>query len=146
MKTVSINERALFAFVHDVAMLAVSWVVTISLFSGAPAAANFLEPWQGIAVLLAIAIPVQATISIMFGMYQGLWRYASLPDVQRIVASVLAGSLAVGFSVWAGGWLGGLGFAHFFVQTLLLIVLMSGSRIAYRSWQEWHQVPVPACP
>jgi len=139
MKTVSFNERALLAFVHDVAMLAISWVVTILLFSGSVRAVSSSEILPGFGLLLAVAIPVQGVVSVMFGMYQGLWRYASLPDVQRIVASVLTGSLAVGLGIWAVGWLGNLGVAHFFVQTLLLIVLMSGSRIAYRSMQEWHQ-------
>ena len=139
MKTVSFNERALLAFAHDVAMLVISWVITYLLFSDSLPAIGSVGPLLGIGLLLAIAIPVQAIVSILFGMYQGLWRYASLPDVQRIIASVLAGSLAVGLTVWVGGWLGKLGFAQFFVQTLLLIVLMSGSRIAYRSWQEWRQ-------
>lgn len=139
MKTISINERALLAFVHDVAMLAISWVVTFLLFSESLRAISSGDLLPGIGLVLAVAIPVQAAVSIIFGMYQGLWRYASLPDVQRIVASVLAGSLAVGLTVWTGDWLGKLGFAQFFVQTLLLIALMSGSRIAYRSWQEWRQ-------
>ena len=139
MKTVSINERALLAFVHDVAMLVISWVITFSVFSDSRSAFSYLEPLPSLGLLLAIAIPVQTIISVVFGMYQGLWRYASLPDVQRIVASVLAGSLAVALTIWVGGWLGALGFAQFFIQTLLLIVLMSGSRIAYRSWQEWRQ-------
>ena len=139
MKTVSIDERAILAFVHDVAMLAISWVVTFLLFSASFHVLSPLDGKSGIGILLAIAIPVQACVSIVFGMYQGLWRYASLPDVQRIVASVFAGSIAVALTVATGGWLGELGFAQFFVQTLLLIVLMSGSRIAYRSWQEWRQ-------
>ncbi len=139
MRTVSFNERALLAFVHDVAMLVISWVVTILLFSESVRSISSPEVLLGIGLLLAVAIPVQASVSILFGMYQGLWRYASLPDVQRIVASVLTGSLAVGLGIWAGGWLGHLGLAQFFVQTLLLIVLMSGSRIAYRSLQEWRQ-------
>ena len=139
MKTISIDERALLAFVHDVAMLVISWVITFLLFSESLHAFNSVELLPGIGVLLAVALPVQAAVSIIFGMYQGLWRYASLPDVQRIVASVGAGSVAVGLTIWAGGWLGKLGFAQFFVQSMLLIVLMSGSRIAYRSWQEWRQ-------
>ena len=139
MKTVSFNERALLAFVHDVAMLVISWVVTVLLFSESVRAVSSPEILPSIGLLMAVAIPVQAVVSILFGMYQGLWRYASLPDVQRIVASVLVGSLAVGLGIWAVGWLGNLGLAHFFVQTLLLIVLMSGSRIAYRSLQEWRQ-------
>lgn len=138
MKTVSVNERALLAFGHDVAMLVISWVITFSLFSESLSAIS-ADPVSGIGLLLAVAIPLQTVVSIVFGMYQGLWRYASLPDVQRIVASVLAGSLTVALTIWVGGWLGNLGFAQFFVQTLLLIVLMSGSRIAYRSWQEWRQ-------
>ena len=139
MKTISIDERALLAFVHDVAMLVISWVITFLLFSESLHAFDSLEPLPGIGVLLAVALPVQAAVSIFFGMYQGLWRYASLPDVQRIVASVVAGSVAVGLTVWVGDWLGKIGFAQFFVQSMLLIVLMSGSRIAYRSWQEWRQ-------
>ena len=139
MKTVSINERALSAFGHDVVMLAISWVVTFLLFSLSLTAVSAVESLPAIFLLLAVAIPVQACVSIVFGMYKGLWRYASLPDVQRIVASVLAGTLAVGLTVWAGGWLGNLGFAQFFIQTLLLIALMAGSRIAYRSLQEWRQ-------
>ena len=139
MKTVSFNERALLAFVHDVAMLAISWVITILLFSESFRAVRSPEILPAIGLMLAVAIPVQAVVSVLFGMYQGLWRYASLPDVQRIVASVLVGSIAVGLGIWAVGWLGNFGLAYFFVQTLLLIVLMSGSRIAYRSLQEWRQ-------
>jgi FlaA1/EpsC-like NDP-sugar epimerase len=130
----SINERALLAFSHDVFMVGLAWVISYLLF--APSGALTANS-QTLLTVLAIALPVQAIVATIFGMYQGLWRYASLPDVQRIVASVVAGSLAVAATLWAGGWLVGLGFAHFFVQTLLLIVLMAGSRIAYRSWKEW---------
>jgi FlaA1/EpsC-like NDP-sugar epimerase len=130
----SINERALLAFSHDVFMVGLAWVISYLLF--APAGALTANS-QTLLTVLAVALPVQAIVATIFGMYQGLWRYASLPDVQRIVASVVAGSLAVAATLWAGGWLVGLGFAHFFVQTLLLIVLMAGSRIAYRSWKEW---------
>ena len=138
MKNFSINERAVLAFFHDAIMLMISWAVALSLFSHtttAPYSGGFLTT---LAFVLAAAIPVQATVSIIFGMYQGLWRYASLPDVQRIVASVCAGSLAVALTLWTGGWLDAVGFPEFFVQTLLLIVLMAGSRISYRSWKEWR--------
>jgi FlaA1/EpsC-like NDP-sugar epimerase len=138
MTSFTINERAVLAFTHDVLMLILSWVVTLSLFSNASLAPPQIDIATGTWVLFAVAIPVQTCVSIIFGMYQGLWRYASLPDVQRIVASVLAGSIAIAMTLWSGKWLGGLEFAHFFVQALLLIVLMAGSRIGYRSWKEWR--------
>jgi FlaA1/EpsC-like NDP-sugar epimerase len=136
MTSIAINERAILAFIHDVCMLVASWIIALGLFVAASGALVHLD-WGRVGTVLVVAVPVQALVATIFGMYQGLWRYASLPDVQRIVASVVAGSIAVSATLWAGGWLQGLTFAHFFVQTLLLIVLMAGSRITYRSWKEW---------
>ncbi|MBI3716418.1 MAG: polysaccharide biosynthesis protein, partial [Betaproteobacteria bacterium] len=138
MTSFSINERAVLAFVHDIVMLGISWLIASMLFTGVSPLAADSDYFNSLGMVLAVAIPVQASVSIIFGMYQGLWRYASLPDVQRIVASSVAGSVAVALTLWTGNWLGSLDFARFFVQTLLLIVLMSGSRIGYRSWKEWR--------
>ena len=137
MKTFAINERAVIAFFHDATMLVLSWVITFLLLKqvqiGQPDAI-----FAALTFTLAVALPVQATISTIFGMYQGLWRYASLPDVQRIVLSVLAGSSASALILWSIDGIHQLGFAHFFIQALLLITLMAGSRIFYRSWKEWR--------
>jgi FlaA1/EpsC-like NDP-sugar epimerase len=35
----------------------------------------------------------RSTVNVFFGVYQGVWRYTSLPDIQRIVFSVLAGTV-----------------------------------------------------
>jgi FlaA1/EpsC-like NDP-sugar epimerase len=136
MMSFSVNERAILAFIHDVVMLCLSWVAVLLLFGFADKSNAGSLPVSALQVLF-VAVPVQATVAAIFGMYQGLWRYASLPDVQRIVATVVAGTLAVAATLWAGDWMGALVFSHFFVQSLLLVVLMAGSRIAYRSWKEW---------
>jgi FlaA1/EpsC-like NDP-sugar epimerase len=136
MMSFSVNERAILAFIHDVVMLCLSWVAVLLLFGFADKSNAGSLPVSALQVLF-VAVPVQATVAAIFGMYQGLWRYASLPDVQRIVATVVAGTLAAAATLWAGDWMGALVFSHFFVQSLLLVVLMAGSRIAYRSWKEW---------
>ncbi len=138
MTSFSINERAVLAFAHDVVMVVISWAITVLLFTNANSTALDIAAFNNLWPLLAVAVPVQAVVSTVFGMYQGLWRYSSLPDVQRIVASVIAGSTAVALTLWVGGWSSGFTFAHFAVQALLLIVLMTGSRIGYRSWAEWR--------
>jgi FlaA1/EpsC-like NDP-sugar epimerase len=138
MTSFSINERAVLAFAHDVVMVVISWAITVLLFANATSTAFDSTAFGNLWPLLAVAVPVQAVVSTVFGMYQGLWRYSSLPDVQRIVASVIAGSTAVALTLWVGGWNSGFAFAHFAVQALLLIVLMAGSRIGYRSWAEWR--------
>ncbi|MEO8385648.1 MAG: nucleoside-diphosphate sugar epimerase/dehydratase, partial [Betaproteobacteria bacterium] len=137
MKRFAFNERAVLAFCHDAVMLVLSWTITCFLLDQYQVdQPDALIPTLGL--VLAVSIPLQATISTLFGMYQGLWRYASLPDVQRIVISVLAGSGATALTLWVAGWMHALGFAHFFIQALLLITLMAGSRISYRSWKEWR--------
>ncbi len=136
MTSFSVNERAILAFIHDVVMLCVSWVTVLLLFGIAESTSPDRLTVASMQVLF-VAVPVQALVATIFGMYQGLWRYASLPDVQRIVATVVAGTLAVAATLWAGDWMGSLVFSHFFVQSLLLMVLMAGSRITYRSWKEW---------
>lgn len=136
MNKFAFNERAVLAFCHDIAMLVLSWTITFLLLTPL---IDHPEPLIAVLSLaLAVSIPVQASISTLFGMYQGLWRYASLPDVQRIVMSVVAGSIASALFLWAAGWMQPFGFAHFFFQALLLITLMAGSRISYRSWKEWR--------
>ena len=137
MKRFAFNERAVLAFCHDAVMLVLSWTITFLLL-----AQYQLDPSDALvpalSLVLVVAIPVQAMISTLFGMYQGLWRYASLPDVHRIVLSVAAGSSATAWVLWAADWMPSVGFAHFFIQALLLITLMAGSRISYRSWKEWR--------
>ena len=137
MKTFAINERAVLAFFHDAMMLVISWAVTYLLLAQSPIDQRDAL-FAGIGITLAVALPAQTVSSTLFGMYQGLWRYASLPDVQRIVLSVVAGSSASAFTFWVAGRMQTLGFAHFFIQALLLITLMAGSRICYRSWKEWR--------
>jgi FlaA1/EpsC-like NDP-sugar epimerase len=137
MKRFAFNERAVMAFCHDALMLVLSWTITFLLLDGELAGQPQVLLATASAVL-AVALPLQAASSTLFGMYQGLWRYASLPDVQRIVASVIAGTAALAATLWAGNWLQSVSFAYFFIQALLLITLMAGSRIGYRSWQEWR--------
>jgi FlaA1/EpsC-like NDP-sugar epimerase len=135
MKRFAFNERAVMAFCHDSLMVAVSWTATLLLLSPVNAVGG-VGALDRLGLILVFALPSQALLSTALGMYQGLWRYASLPDVQRIVVSVIAGTSGVALTMWLAGKIPPPGFAQFFIQALLLVTLMSGSRIAYRTWQE----------
>jgi FlaA1/EpsC-like NDP-sugar epimerase len=126
------NWRNLVAFGHDVAAAAVAWCGGYLLrfnFEIDPPFAQAM--WQALVWLL----PLQAVFFWRVGMYRGLWRYASLPDLQRIVLAVALGGLAVVLVV------------YFFkvehvprslvlLYPMLLGGIMGGSRIAYRAWKE----------
>ena len=87
-------------------------------------------------------LPLQASIFLAFGLYRGLWRFASLVDLQRIV-----------LAAWLGAMLIPLVLVMMQLQTvvprsvlvmypIVLIFLMAGSRFAYRIWKE-HRLYSP---
>ena len=90
------NWRNAVAFLHDVAAAAAAWVLGY-LFRF-----NFelYMPYEGAMVSnLAWVVPVQAGIFLWLRMYRGLWRYASLPDLRRILTAALLGAMAVAVGV-----------------------------------------------
>ena len=47
----------------------------------------------------AWVVPINVAIFCMFSLYRGLWRYASLPDLKRIIAAVVVASITVSESL-----------------------------------------------
>jgi FlaA1/EpsC-like NDP-sugar epimerase len=129
-----LDGRAFLAVVFDALALAASWIgVAYILANGAmPVAQSDL-----LLTSLLVAVPLQVTASYLFGVYQGLWRYTSLPDVQRIVFSVLSGTVAVSVALRMLGLDGDLGAREYLLYPVFLIVIMSGARMFYRSFKEW---------
>ena len=131
-----INPRAFLALLYDLAAAASAWSLLFwARFNFNIDAADF----TGLDVVrsLAFIIPVHALVFVGMGLYQGLWRFASLADLRRIVlgAFMAAAGTAVLFAlarpdsfIWPRFVL--------VLQPFLLIVLMGGARFAYRSWRE----------
>jgi FlaA1/EpsC-like NDP-sugar epimerase len=84
-----------------------------------------------------VAVPMQIAVSFVFGVYQGVWRYTSLPDIQRIVFSVLTGTVLVSLALYSLGLDAKFTYREYLLFPLFLIALMSLSRMAFRSFKEW---------
>lgn len=131
-----VNPRAFLALIYDLAAAAAAWSLLFwARFNFNIDAANFTG--LDVARSLAYVIPVHAVVFIGLGLYQGLWRFASLADLRRIVlgAFMAAAGTAVLFAlvrpdsfIWPRFVL--------VLQPFLLIVLMGGARFAFRSWRE----------
>jgi FlaA1/EpsC-like NDP-sugar epimerase len=88
--------------------------------------------------LFLIALPIQALMFWIFGFYRGFWRFASIPDLMRIMKAVTLGSL--------GSFLIGFEFLHIamiprsviVLYPLLLALLLCGSRFIYRYIKDRH--------
>jgi FlaA1/EpsC-like NDP-sugar epimerase len=133
MKPLQVDLQVLVALVHDAVALAVSWVFAFALLR---VMATPTEAWD-LAFALALAIPLQAAVSYLFGVYRGIWRYTSLPDVQRIVFAVLSGTAAFGTLHFLTDMRGIIGYREYILYPLILIAIMAGSRMAMRSFKEW---------
>jgi FlaA1/EpsC-like NDP-sugar epimerase len=135
MKKFHFNIHALLAFVFDAGAFLASWLFSWMLLGLSPVWAMFQLP---LALTLVGGWIVQSSLNVLLGVYQGIWRYTSLPDLQRIVAGVTLASL-VAAAVYATSGATQPGWAHLVLQPILLIFLTGGARILYRSWKE-HQL------
>ena len=134
MKLLHIDIRPLATALHD----------AVALMIAALAAAMLLDPngiapetLQNLVSVFMIAVPIQLTVNVFFGVYHGVWRYTSLPDIQRIVFSTLAGTVIISGALILVGLDASLGWREYLLYPLFLIMLMSLSRMAYRSFKEW---------
>ena len=129
----SLNARTLLAFFHDVIAAGVAWfgAYWIRLNLELP------QPFFSSALLTAAwVIPLQAFIFWRFGLYKGIWRYASLPDLKRILKAVGVASLAIPMVLVLLRSNVVVPRSVFLLDPILLLMLMGGSRLAYRAWKE----------
>ena len=127
------NARTALAMLHDTVAALLAWVFAYLLRFNFELPAHFLAELQH-TVLWVVAL--QLAVFWRFGLYRGIWRYASLPDLRRIVLAVLLAAAIIPFVLWMLR-------SHLIVprsvlilNPMLLILLMGGSRLFYRMWKE----------
>jgi FlaA1/EpsC-like NDP-sugar epimerase len=126
--------RASLAFVHDVAASGVAWLAAYWLrFNLETPPADFL---RGAFDALPGVLAVHAVAFWSLGLYRGLWRYASLPDLRRIVAAVGIAALAVPALLTLAAQGTPVPRSVYLITPILLAAAMCGSRLLYRAWKE----------
>ena len=133
------NWRSWLAFAHDVIAAAVAWVCLYWLrFNLEWHEPQISDVWR----TLAWVLPLQAGIFLAFGLYRGLWRFASLPDLQRIVLAVALGAVAIPVVLVMLRLTSIVPRSVLILYPPVLILLMAGSRFTYRIWKE-HRLYSP---
>lgn len=133
------NPRTLAAFLHDLVAAALAWMLAFSLRFNFEIPAEFALSAR---YSLLWVLPLFGVLFFAFGLYRGLWRFASLSDLQHLVSAVLTGALLTTAAVFFLG-LGPIPRSVLVLHPLLLALIMGGSRFAYRSWKE-HRLYGPA--
>ncbi len=122
------------ALAHDLISIPVAWFLAYWLrFNLDTIPQDILH--HSILMLPWVMIP-QATAFWYFGLYRGVWRFASLPDLVRIVKAVVVGGL---FSILALFFLFRLQHmprAIFPLYGIFLFASLGGSRLFYRWFKD----------
>ncbi|MCK9202681.1 MAG: polysaccharide biosynthesis protein [Gallionella sp.] len=127
------NPRSLTASVHDLCAAAIAWMASYALRFNFDIPPNFVETM--LRSLLWI-IPLQAVIFHGFGLYRGIWRFASIPDLRRIAMAAGTAGLAIPALLLMLQRLSDVPRSVLILHPLLLVLIMGGSRFLYRAWKD----------
>src|SRR5471032_2849719 len=124
------------AFAFDLCAVAGIWLVAYAIrFNGAIPH----EFWHGAMTALVWVLPVYAVMFRVFGLYRGMWVFASLPDLIRISKSVVAGALVVMVGAVMAQPDPVIPRSVLIVAPLLLFLAMGGARAVYRATKEFYR-------
>jgi FlaA1/EpsC-like NDP-sugar epimerase len=125
--------RSLLAALHDAIATIIAWYFAYLLrFNFLPPSEFSGEMWR----TLIYIVPLQMMIFWRFGLYRGIWRYASIPDLRRILFAVLLGATSIPLLFWMLRLDAVIPRSVLVLYPILLLLIMGGSRLLYRLWKE----------
>jgi len=127
------NRRAFLAFLHDVVMAALSFGLAFYLRLGDDL--MHYEP-RLTAIYWIIFTSVAAGVFLVTGLYRGIWRYASLPDLFSITKAATLTVLIFLPVTFVVTRLETLPRSTLLINWLVLIALLGGPRLAYRLFKD----------
>ena len=126
-------DRTSLVFLHDVLAACFAWLGAYMLRFNLTLPDAYTRDF---AATLAWVVPLQTLIFWRFGLYRGMWRFASLPDLQRILRAVAIAALAVPGVLLLLRVDAIVPRSVLLLDPLLLLIVMGGSRFAYRAWKD----------
>jgi len=127
------HYRNLLALMHDVAAAILVWMAAYWLRFNLEIPPMYID---GMLKTMMLAVPIQAVAFWRFGLYRGIWRYASVSDLQRILLAVSLAISVVAALLFMSGLQNLVPRTVLILDPLLLVLAMGGSRFAYRAWKE----------
>ncbi len=133
--------RTLLVVLHDLAAAALAWMLGYWLRFNFDIAPFYVE---NMASTMVFVVPLQGVIAWRLGLYRGLWRFASLPDLKRIVLSCTMGACAAPLMLYLLKAMNDVPRSVLVLYPVFLMLIMGGSRFLYRSWRDGHLLTLRA--
>lgn len=125
--------RTALVFLFDLAAIIIAWLGSFLI------RLNFEWPteWEGpIARALLVLLPVQLIACRWAGLYRGMWIFASLSDLKRVLNVVIASTITLLLFAFLNRGQPALPRSILVLYPLLLLLIMGGGRAAWRMWKE----------
>lgn len=130
------NWRSIAVFGFDLVAVTLAWTGAFVLRFNGWVPSDYLTLF-GFGLLLLL--PVQALIFRASGLYRGIWVFASLPDLLRILRATAIGAVAVAIGAVLLMPHPPLPRLVWLMYPLLLLMIMGGGRAAYRVFKEYNE-------
>lgn len=132
---INISTRSALVFIFDVLASAIAWGggLLLNFDFALPAAHADKALATGIALLLVHGIACR-----LAGLYRGIWVFASLPDLKRVMKAVGASAFTLLVLTLLDRSTPPLPSSMIILYPMLLLLIMGGSRAAGRMWKEYY--------
>jgi len=130
------------ALAHDLVMIPIAWLLAYWIRYKIGEYPDLL--FERALHLLPVMLLIQGSIFFYFGLYRGIWRFASLPDLTRIVRAVVVSTAIAAVVIFFFTRLQYVPRSVFIIDAILLILLLGGTRLSYRLLKDHHLGKVTA--
>lgn len=128
-----VNRYTYLAILHDMIVAAAAWAGAYLLRFNFDLPQNFQNE---IGRTLLWVVPMQAAIFWFMGLYRGIWRFASVADLRRILKAVLLAALLIPLCLWMFRVDAVVPRSVLILDPILLLLVMGGDRLLYRLWKD----------
>ncbi len=118
---------------HDLIMVALAWYLAKAFrLRFEPASSMKALQWAEV----CLVVGTQSLVLWWTGLYRGLWRFASLPDLSNIARGAGIGAICVGVAVFLFDRLSNTPRTALLFYPVLLTLFLGGPRVLYRYWKD----------
>lgn len=126
--------KTLTAMFYDLLMTSLCFYLALSIRY------ESITPWSfkniPILKLTLITSAIQFPIFVIFGLYRGIWRFSSIPDLVRLIKGITAGVVASNLFLFFMYRLSHVPRVSIFIDWVLLIMALGGGRFSYRLFKD----------
>ena len=128
------NPYIFIVFLHDLMVIAGSFLLALSLRFEVFDPSSL--PVKNLQVIFPLCLLVQAICLHFSGLYKGVWKFSSVPDLSRVIKGCTLAVPCSLVSIFLYSRLETIPRSIFFIDWILLIMGLGGSRFCYRLWKD----------